>query len=109
MDIKFPLDRYVELAGRHVGPERYRRSIALIRASGVQYEFRTTVIRDWHTPTIMQSITREIPDAPHYAIQNFRSEKTLDPDFVGGSFTRDQMHTLAAAAEHYVRRCEVRM
>lgn len=44
MDIKGSLDRYKEIAGKYVKPEVLKRSIEMIKNSGVPYQFRTTVV-----------------------------------------------------------------
>lgn len=42
MDIKAPLDKYSSVCGVAVDDYEIRRSMLLIRASGIRYEFRTT-------------------------------------------------------------------
>jgi len=51
MDIKAPLEeeKYAAASGVKVDLEKIRQSIALIKNSGIDYEFRTTVV-----PTIHQ-------------------------------------------------------
>ena len=44
MDIKSPLGRYAEVAKISVDPESFKASINIIMTSGLDYEFRTTVV-----------------------------------------------------------------
>ena len=45
MDIKGPLKKYGKIASVKVDVSRIRRSIQLITTSGIEHEFRTTVVR----------------------------------------------------------------
>ncbi|KAF4986889.1 hypothetical protein FDECE_15711 [Fusarium decemcellulare] len=44
MDIKCALENYKKVSGRKISPKMLEKSIALIKESGVPYEFRTTVV-----------------------------------------------------------------
>ncbi len=44
MDVKAPLHKYRELAGKNVAAARIERSVALIAGSGIAHQFRTTVV-----------------------------------------------------------------
>ena len=46
-------------------------SIRLIRASGVDHEFRTTVVRELHTAADLLAIGDWLDGAPRYALQQF--------------------------------------
>jgi pyruvate formate lyase activating enzyme len=45
MDVKGPLKKYGQIAGTEVQTRKIRKSIALIANSGIDHEFRTTVVR----------------------------------------------------------------
>jgi pyruvate formate lyase activating enzyme len=44
MDVKLPLKKYQETVGYSISVSELLESIQLIRRSGVDYEFRTTVV-----------------------------------------------------------------
>lgn len=46
-------------------------SIGIIKESGVDYEFRTTVVSPLHRASDFEEIARLIPFAPRYYLQNF--------------------------------------
>lgn len=71
--------------GKTSAEENILESIDLIKNSGSDYEFRTTVLksRNWHTEEIMQNIGEKIKGAKNYCIQNFRSTKTLSKKYQG--------------------------
>ncbi len=80
MDIKATPVQYARLAGlAQVDLDRINASIALIRNSGLPYEFRTTVVSDWITPDSIAAIADWLADAEHYVLQQFRAQDCLDP------------------------------
>ncbi len=80
MDIKAPPAKYSQLAGlAQVDISRINASIALIRNSGLAYEFRTTVVSDWITPPDIAAIADWLAGAECYVLQQFRAQNCLDP------------------------------
>ena len=72
MDIKNRPEKYAET----VGLEKFdiapvRRSIDLLMNSGVEYEFRTTVVSDFHTADDIEALAQWIQGAKRYFLQNF--------------------------------------
>lgn len=83
MDIKAPLKslKYEKATGVKVDLEKIRKSIEIIKNSGIDYEFRTTVVPTIHTKKDVIQIAKDIGPAKKYFLQNFRAEKTIDPHF----------------------------
>jgi len=77
MDVKTGLSHYAQATGRPVDVECIRQSIALLLASGVEYEFRTTVV----TPLVglgnIAEILEAISGARRYRLQAFRPGPTV--------------------------------
>ena len=72
MDLKNCQEKYPEtvgLPGFDLSP--IEESIGLLRRSGVEHEFRTTVVRELHTLEDIQAIGRWISGAPKYFLQQF--------------------------------------
>ncbi|MBM4237692.1 MAG: anaerobic ribonucleoside-triphosphate reductase activating protein, partial [Euryarchaeota archaeon] len=68
MDIKAPLnEKYTEVTGTEVKLERIKRSISIITNSGVDYEFRTTVVPIFLDKKDIESIAAYIGGARKYA------------------------------------------
>jgi pyruvate formate lyase activating enzyme len=78
MDIKLPRERYSELTQDVVSIEK---SVEILKEGKVSYEFRTTVIPGILKKEDILSIAEWLKGAEKYYLQNFRPEKTLDPDF----------------------------
>jgi pyruvate formate lyase activating enzyme len=82
MDIKAPLDKYKKLIGTRLSPmdkDKIKESIELISESGVDHEFRTTVVEALLTPEDMQVIRKLIPSGSTYRLQKFCPEHAFDP------------------------------
>ena len=80
MDIKAPLNtKYSDAAGVEVNLENIKRSIDLIESSGIDYEFRTTIVPIFLSKDDVYSIISELSGSKKYALQQFRPDYTLDP------------------------------
>jgi pyruvate formate lyase activating enzyme len=81
MDVKGPLKKYERIANVKVKTARIRRSIELIAASGIEHEFRTTVVRSQldHEDLIA---TAELLKKGLYVLQSFVPAKSLDHEFL---------------------------
>jgi pyruvate formate lyase activating enzyme len=89
MDIKAPLERYGEVTKTKPDQQLIRRSISLIMASGLDYEFRTTAVKSLLGPADIEQIGRLIPGAKRFVLQKFVPTKTLDRDYLGESSYTD--------------------
>ncbi len=78
MDIKAPLDKYESIVRMPVDIEAIKKSIALLKKSSVDYEFRTTVIKTQLTPEDFGDIAELIHGARLYAFQKFIPTKAND-------------------------------
>jgi len=110
MDIKAPLDdRYADVAGVEVSLEKIKRSISLIMESGIDYEFRTTVVPILLTPGDIEAIAAYIGGARKFALQQFKPRNTLDPNFsVVRPYSKGLVLGMAETAKQYVRKVTIR-
>lgn len=77
MDIKAPLDQaYNKLVGLTAELDKIRRSIALIIGSGVDHEFRTTVVPKWLGKAEIEAIARVVSGGRRLVLQQFVPEKS---------------------------------
>ena len=107
MDIKYSCDRYDTIVGVGGMGERARETAGLLMASGIPYEFRTTVVKGMHRDEDIRAIAESIQGARAYYLQNFEQREVLDPAFCGERFTHAEMEALCETARAYVS-CEVR-
>ena len=114
MDVKAPLERYAEAAGRAVDAARVARSIDLLlgrvgAVHGVEYEFRTTVV-----PGILQEqdivrIGQQIAGARAYYLQQFVPQNTLDPAMMKEHpYPADRIRAMAELAAPYTEQVQTR-
>lgn len=109
MDIKGPLQKYGKLTGCAVDAEKIRDSFATVMSSGVDYEFRTTVVASQLLSQDLMEIIMMIAGARLYALQRFIPTKTLDEDFMKETtYTDEEFEKLAAGLRPYVSRLVLR-
>ena len=80
MDLKNSKEKYALTCGLEAYPKVIDESIALIMQSGIEYEFRTTVVREFHTAEDMVSMAQWIKGAPRYFLQGFIDSGNLIGD-----------------------------
>jgi len=85
MDIKAPQEKYAQMIGFDGCHTSYllnkiQKSIDLLKNGAVDYEFRTTFVPGLHTKDDISAIVRWLKPAKRFYLQNFRPEKTLDPN-----------------------------
>ena len=84
MDIKAAPDKYSEAVGLDISFIPFRKSMELIRNSGIDYEFRTTAVKGIHTLADFEEIARLLKPDEKYFIQKFTdSGNLLDSDGLG--------------------------
>jgi pyruvate formate lyase activating enzyme len=81
MDVKGPLQKYERIANVKVKTAKIRKSIELITASGVEHEFRTTVVRSQLDNEDLIA-TSELLKKGLYVLQSFVPAKSLDHEFL---------------------------
>jgi pyruvate formate lyase activating enzyme len=82
MDVKGPLQKYVQIAGTEVQTRKIRKSIALIANSGIDHEFRTTVVRSQLVNEDLIAIAGLLKKGRLHVLQTFVPVKTLCPEFL---------------------------
>jgi pyruvate formate lyase activating enzyme len=109
MDIKSPLSLYGRTVARPVDTEAIQESVALIMASSVPYEFRTTLVKGMLSEGDIRQIGREIQGAKLYVLQKFVSTKILNPQFRHKtSYSDEEMKEFQDMLSVYVDQCHIR-
>lgn len=80
MDIKAPLDSlsYWRSAGVSVNIESIWRSIEILKAGRVEYEFRMTVVPTLHTIEDLLILGHQLKPGPRIVLQNFNPEDPMN-------------------------------
>jgi pyruvate formate lyase activating enzyme len=109
MDIKASPENYSKVTNTQDEIKNISQSIQAIMSSGLDYEFRTTVLPRLHNFEELEKIGRLISGAKRYYLQNFRNNKTLDPEFQHERcFTDKELEALRQIALQFVKECEIR-
>lgn len=77
MDIKNCLSKYGATAGVEVELKKVEQSVELLKNSGIDYEFRTTVVKEFHTPEDLREIGKWLKGCSKYFLQQFRESDNL--------------------------------
>lgn len=83
MDVKAPLthDEYSRMAGVNVNLDSIRRSVDMLKSSGIDVVFRTTAVPGYVEEPELERILNDIGPVRRFIVQSFRRETTLDPAF----------------------------
>jgi pyruvate formate lyase activating enzyme len=112
MDIKTApqKDLYEKVTSAAVDFENIKKSIEIIMQSGLEYEFRTTVVPGLHQKEDILKIAGFIKGAKKYYLQQFRAgEKIFNPEFREiKSYPADFLQELRKKIKDNFEICEVR-
>jgi len=109
MDIKTSLDKYHQVIKRKIDTRKILDSIRLIMDSGLDYEFRTTVVKALFEKDDFYNIGQLITNARLYILQRFVPSKTLDATFLDmKSCTDEELDCFKEIMEGFVQRCIIR-
>ncbi len=110
MDIKGAKEKYNEAAGARVDLQKIQRSIDLIKKSGVEYEFRTTVVPALHRKADLVAIGKWLQGGRQFFLQQFDSSVPLLDKKMQGSraYSKQLLLQLAAALKPFFEHVAVR-
>ncbi len=110
MDIKAPLDKYSKVVRVPVNIKNIKHSIQLIMNSGLDYEFRSTILPTLHSYQDIEAMAKLIRGAKKYFLQNFVPSGRLNDDTFNKlkGFTSQQMDELIKLCQPYVEQCAAR-
>jgi len=76
IDYKAPLEKYKTISDKGVDTEKFKKTVDMLLALDIEYEFRTTVVPDLDKEDILQ-IAGHIKGAKNYYLQQFRPLKGI--------------------------------
>lgn len=108
MDIKNCKKKYAETVGlSSFDLSKVERSVDFLKNGSVDYEFRTTVVREFHTVEDIRKAAEWISGAKRYFLQNFVDSGNLIDPSVGG-VDKETMFRMKDAAADFVPQTEIR-
>lgn len=90
MDIKAPYEKYSEITRVNCDISKIKKSINLIMDSGIDYEFRTTVVKSQLSYADFDAIGEMIKGAKKYYLQRFVPSKILDESLMNETSYSDE-------------------
>lgn len=108
MDVKGPLEKYVEIAARPIDLEAIVDNVRLMIDSGIGHEFRTTIVREQLEVSDFEKIGELVKGAKRFALQHFRTGATISPQFAGfHTFSDEEFAAAKKIMERYVDECVI--
>lgn len=109
MDIKAPIEKYNEIVCTKIFPEKIQKSIELIKNAGVDYEFRTTVVKSQLSMHDFEKIGEMIKGVKRYYLQKFVSSKLVDEKFKNAeTYSDEEFEIIAKKLKEDIKKVEIR-
>ena len=109
MDIKCNYQNWEDLLGVKYEKQKYFQSIEMIKNAGIDYEIRTTLIKNYHSLQNFPALMEQISGAKKYFLQNYEWGNTLQKDFAGASFSSQELLDFKNIAVPYVQQVSIRI
>lgn len=108
MDIKNVYEKYPITTGiKNVDTESVKKSIALLKKSKIEYEFRTTIVKNYHTFEDIENLCKLVGKDSDYYIQNFiNSDNVLEKSLE--SFSNEDLEKLKKFIENNYNNIKIR-
>ncbi|MBO4449802.1 MAG: anaerobic ribonucleoside-triphosphate reductase activating protein [Clostridiales bacterium] len=109
MDIKNSPEKYAETVGiPDFDVSKIKRSIDIIRASGVDHEFRTTVVAPLHNAESIAGAAEMIKGSPKYFLQNFVDSGDLINGEGMSALPAEELNEALAKAKDLIPQTKIR-
>ena len=108
MDIKNCKEKYPVTCGRErldIAP--FEKSVELLKNGNTDFEFRTTVVKEYHTPEDVEKIGEWIKGAPRYYLQAFKDSGILSEES-SHAVPEEEMVKMRDIASKYVKLVDLR-
>ncbi len=110
MDVKNTPEKYAETVGMNesafdIGP--LQQTMDYLKSGVIPFEFRTTVVKELHTPEDLEKIADWISPCEHYYLQKFEdSGNTIQPGFT--AYEDEEMEELLQIVRKHIPTAELR-
>ena len=107
MDIKNSFEKYPKTCGVAVNTEDIKESISILMNSSIDYEFRTTIVKEFHDIEDFYKIGNMIKGAKRYFLQSYQEkdsvlEKNLNP------LSKDELQSCLNVVKEFVEDASIR-
>lgn len=109
MDIKNSPEKYAQTAGlKTLDISRIIKSIQLIKESGISYEFRTTVMKEFHSKEDLIKIGEWLKGSEKYVLQNYNPKEGQVEDKIFIPFSKEELSEYKNLLSDYIQKVEIR-
>jgi len=106
MDVKAPLEKekYEKTINTNIDIDKIKQSIKIIKQSGIDHEFRTTVVPSLLTKEDVIEIAKSLAGANKFIIQRFeKPRELLDPNFNNEKpYSDEELEDIRKECEEFV-------
>lgn len=107
MDIKNSFKKYPMTCGAKVNIEDIKESISILLSSSIDYEFRTTIVKEFHEIEDFHEIGNTIKGAKNYFLQSYQEKdsvlnKKLHP------LSKNELQSCLNVVKEYVENASIR-
>ncbi len=108
MDIKNSPDKYATTCGlNELDFSKIKESINFLLGGKIDFEFRTTIVKEFHTAEDTQKIATLISGADRYFLQNFVDSGNLIGENLH-AVSKDELEKMANIAKPFIKNVEIR-
>jgi pyruvate formate lyase activating enzyme len=110
MDIKSTWKKYSKVTCRKLDLDNFKKSVTIIKESGLPHEFRSTVLPALHSPEDILEMAKQVKGADKYFLQQFLAAKKLvNPSFVvEATYTKKELNEILQGFKDWFNVCKVR-
>lgn len=109
MDIKNSPDKYAETVGiKNFDLSPVKKSVSILKDGKTDYEFRTTVVREFHTEESIEAAAESIAGAKRYFLQNFVDSGNLISGEGMSGLTGEELENALAKAKNFIPQAQIR-
>lgn len=111
MDIKAPWEKYEQVVGVKLNLDNLQKSVKMIISSSIPYEFRSTLVPEFHAAEDIEKMGAMIKGANIWYLQKFKPDAELvNPSFQNKkTFTDQELKNLAVIGANFVKKCQARI
>lgn len=107
MDIKSSLDEYHIVSGVNLDTSLIKESVELLKNGPIDYEFRTTVVKELHSKETFEKIGELLSGAKQYFLQGYiDSERVIERRF--SSYTKEELEGFVTILKKTIKNVSIR-
>ena len=107
MDIKSSLDEYHIVSGVNLDTSLIKDSVELLKNGPIDYEFRTTVVKELHSKETFEKIGELLSGAKQYFLQGYiDSERVIERRF--SSYTKEELEGFVTILKKTIKNVSIR-